>query len=57
MWSAGKGHAYEAVDAVGESTLSYGAVADAAAEKDAAMLAANEAEKKVEAAVKIQLDI
>ena len=56
LWSAGKGHAYEAVDAVGESTLSYGAVADAAAEKDAAMLAANEAEKKVEAAVKALAD-
>ena len=36
--------------------MSYGAVADAAAEKDAAMLAANEAEKKVEAAVKALAD-
>ena len=54
LWCGGDhGKKYEAVDAVGENTLSYGAIADADADMKAAVAAENEAYEKLDAAVHV----
>ena len=55
LWSAAKGHKYEAVDAVGENTLSYGSVLDAKEDYELAKAEVEKAEKALdEAADKLE---
>ena len=50
LWSAVKGHKYEAVDAVGENTLSYGSVLDAKEDYELAKAEVEKARKALDEA-------